>query len=420
MSGKQVVIIGGGFAGLQAARSLGRERRVDVTVLDRNNHYVFQPMLYQVATAALSPTEIATPIRGVLAGYPNVTVLQAEVTSVDPGRSTVTAGNMALSYDYLVAAAGAENNYFGHDDWRGPAPGLKSLFDAVTIRDRLLRAFERAECEPDPDERQRLLTFLIIGGGYTGVELAGAVAELARYTLARDFRRIHPELARVVLVETGRRLLPAMSEPLAAYAAKVLESLKVEVWTGVSASEVRDAGAVIGGRHVPSATVLWAAGVRPSGLSRFLGVSVDDQGRVPVQPDLSIDGHAELFVVGDLARCPARDGTPLPALAPVAMQQGRHVARMIRADLDGKPRRPFRYWNKGELAAIGRNRAVGFVGGVSVRGLKAWLIWVFVHIYYLSDFRNRLIVMLQWSWTYLANSRGARLIMRGESGAAEG
>lgn len=420
MSGKRVVVIGGGFGGLQAARSLGRERRVEVTVVDRNNHYVFQPMLYQVATAALSPTEIATPIRGALTKYRNVTVLQADVTRVDTDARTVTAGRAELPYDYLVVATGAENNYFGHDAWRSCAPGLKNLFDAVTIRDRLLLAFERAERERDREEQQRLLTFVVIGGGYTGVELAGAVAELARYTLARDFRRIHPDLARVILVEMGERILPAMPAAQAAYAVKVLQSLKVEVWTGVSASEIDAAGVTVGGRRVPSATVLWAAGVRASGLSRFLGVEVEHQGRVPVHPDLGIDGHPEIFVAGDLAHCPGRDGTPLPALAPVAMQQGRHVARMIRADLDGKPRRPFHYWNKGELAAIGRNRAVGFVAGIPVRGLAAWLMWVFVHIYYLSDFRNRLIVMLQWAWTYLADSRGARLIMRSERDSAEG
>ncbi|HEX6549182.1 MAG TPA: NAD(P)/FAD-dependent oxidoreductase, partial [Gammaproteobacteria bacterium] len=399
MSGKRIVIIGGGFAGLQVAKKLGGDPRLEITLLDRNNHYVFQPMLYQVATAALSPTEIACPIRNVLAGYRNVTVLQANVTQLDLEKRQVTAESLQLPYDYLIVATGAENNYFGHDDWQPNATGLKSVFDAVTVRDRLLTAFERAEREPDETRRKQLLTFVVIGGGYTGIELAGAVAELARYTLAREFRRIHPALARVILIEAGPRILPAMSESLAHYARKVLESLRIEVLTGASASAVTEAGVTVGDQHIPCSTVLWAAGIRASSLGKQLGVATDHQGRVPVNPDLSIAAHPEVFVAGDLAHCPARDNAPLPALAPVAMQQGRHIARMIKRDLKGKSRTKFHYWNKGELAAIGRNRAVGLIGGIQVRGLPAWLMWVFIHIYYLSDFRNRLIVMLQWAWT---------------------
>lgn len=414
MPGKRVLIIGGGFAGLQVARKLGGDPGFEITLVDRNNHYVFQPMLYQVATAALSPTEIACPIRNVLARYKNVTVLQANATGLDLGKRLVSADGLQLPYDYLVLATGAENNYFGYDEWRNSATGLKSVFDAVTIRDRLLTAFERAEREPDEARRKQLLTFVIIGGGYTGIELAGAVAELARYTLAREFRHIHPALARVILIEAGPRILPAMSESLSRYARKVLESLKVEVITGASASAITDAGVTIGERQIPCSTVLWAAGVHASSLGAQLGVPLEHQGRVPVNPDLSIAAHPEVFVAGDLAHFPVHDNVPLPALAPVAMQQGRHIARMIRRDLKGKSRTTFHYWNKGELAAIGRNRAVGLIAGVPVRGLPAWLMWVFIHIYYLSDFRNRLIVMLQWAWTYLAHSRGARLIMRNE------
>jgi len=420
MSIKQAVIVGGGFAGLQVAKHLGDCAGVDITLLDRNNHYVFQPMLYQVATAALSPTDIACPIRKILSRYKNIMVLQAEATQLDIEKRLVTTDSLQLPYDYLVVATGMKNNYYGHDSWRPLAPGLKTIFDAVTIRNRLLTAFERAERELSHERQRQLLTFVIIGGGYTGVELAGAVAELARYSLAREFKRIRPEHARIILVEAGPRILPGMPESLAAYAHSVLVSLKVEIMAGTPVSSMSEECVTVGEQDIASSTMLWAAGVRASSLGGMLGVQTDRQGRVPVNFDLSIVGHPEVFVAGDLAHFQGRNKAPLPGLGPVAVQEGRHVAKIIRLDMRDKPRKPFHYWNKGELAAIGRNRAVGLIGSMAVRGLPAWLVWVFVHIYYLSDFRNRLIVILQWAWTYLAHSRGARLIMRNDQSSNAG
>lgn len=420
MDRQRVVIVGGGFAGLRAAKALGNAGFPTVTLLDRHNHHVFQPMLYQVATAALDPSQIARPIRSILTRYRNITVLETDVTGIDVGRRTVTANQLQFEYDYLVLAAGAENNYFDHAEWRAQAPGLKTVRDAVTIRNRLLEAFEAAERETDAARRQQLLTFVIVGGGYTGVELAGAVAELAYYTLARDFRRLDPGQLHVVLVEAGPSIMPSLPAELGHYARGVLASLNVEVLAGTRVSAITPEGIVSDSRQIRSAIVLWAAGTRASPLGSQLDATRDAQGRVCVNPDLSLPGHPEVFVAGDMACYRGADGTALAAIAPVAFQQGFHIARNICADMKGRARHPFRYWNKGELAAIGRNRAVGLVGRWQIRGRFAWLIWVFVHIYYLTDFRNRLIVLLQWAWTYLADSRGARVIIEADRDGADG
>jgi len=419
MDTQRVVIVGGGFAGLQAAKGLGNSDNVTVTLLDRHNHHVFQPMLYQVATAALSPSQIARPIRSILTRYRNTTVLQADVTGIDVGRRLVSANELRFQYDFLVLAAGAENNYFGHEGWRVQAPGLKTVWDAVTMRNRLLDAFEAAEREQDPERRRQLLTFVVVGGGYTGVELAGAVAELAYYTLARDFRRIDPAQVRVLLVEAGPAIMPSLPAGLGRYALGVLASLNVEVHTDCLVSEVSPEGIVSEAGQIASATVLWAAGTRASALGGMLDAGRDAQGRVLVNADLSLPDHPEVFVAGDMACFETSNRTALPAIAPVAFQQGHHIAGNILADISGQQRRPFKYWNKGELAAIGRNRAVGLIGNRLVRGRFAWLVWVFVHIYYLTDFRNRLIVLLQWAWTYLADSRGARVIIKANKPATD-
>lgn len=416
----KIIIVGGGFAGLHAARCLGRCPQAEVTLFDRHNHHLFQPMLYQAATAALSPTEIASPIRHVLARYRNITVLQADVTGINAQERLVETESGRLNYDRLILAAGAQNNYFDHDAWQPLAPGLKTVRDALEIRNRVLMAFERAEREEAADARKRHLTFVVVGGGYTGVELAGAIAELARYTLPREFRRIRPAEARILLVEAGPRIMPTMPATLAGYARDVLQTLGVEIRTGETVSAISPTGVSINSDFIPAATVLWAAGTRASPLARRLAPAADAQGRVAVNPDLSLPGYPDVFVVGDMAHFAGPEGEALPAIAPVAFQQGKHAAMNIVCDIEGRPRTPFRYWNKGELAAIGRNRAAGMVGRFRVHGRLAWLLWVFVHIYYLTDFRNRLIVLLQWAWTYIANSRGARLITNSDDHTGKG
>ena len=408
---KQVVIVGGGFAGLRAAKELGGQRGVEVTLVDRHNHHVFQPLLYQVAMAQLSPADIAVPLRAVVSRHANVRVYQGGVEGLNPSARRVRTSFGELSYDYLLLASGASHSYFGHAEWEPVAPGLKTLEDAREIRRRVLDAYEAAECSRDPELQRRLLSFVIVGGGPTGVELAGAIAEMGRFTLARDFRNIHTELTRVTLMETGPRLLPALPPSLSAYAARALADLGVEVLTGAAVTRITADGAELGARRIEAATVLWAAGVIASPLGRALGVELDRQGRVPVEPDLSVSGRRELFVAGDLAHFDLAGGNTLPGIAAVAHQQGRHAARMILADLAGRPRRPFRYFDKGQMATIGHNKAVAELRGLLVRGRPAWFLWVLVHIYFLVDFRNRMVVMLQWAWTYLTNRRGARLIM---------
>ena len=410
-----VLILGGGFAGLYAARALKRAP-VRVTVVDRRNHHLFQPMLYQVATAALNPSDIAAPIRSVLRDQPNTEVLLGEVESIDPvGRRVVLTDGADSSYDYLIVATGARHSYFGHNDWEVLAPGLKSLEDALSIRQRVLLAFEKAEREPDPVRRQALLTFVVVGGGPTGVEMAGAVAELRRYALRRDFRRIDPGEATVLLLEGGPRLLPWYPESLSDKAKKELRRLGVEVRTETLVTNIRPGSVAAAGWTIPTQTVIWAAGNVASPVLRSLGAPLDSAGRAIVEPDCTVPNHPEIFVLGDAALFTHQQGGPLPGICPVAIQMGQYAARMIQGDLEGRPRRAFNYWDKGQLAVIGRGHAVADIWKLHFAGFVAWLVWTFVHIFFLIGFRNRLLVMIQWGWSYLTFGRGARLIMLDDS-----
>ncbi len=406
----QVVIVGAGFAGLTAARAL-RGAPVRVTVVDRHNHHLFQPLLYQVATAALNPADISAPIRHVLRNQLNAQVVLGEVAAMDlEARRVKLADGVELPYDHLIVATGATHSYFGHDDWAPLAPGLKTIEDALEIRRRVLLAFERAEREPDPVARRSLLTFVVVGGGPTGVELAGALAEIARHTLAADFRHIEPESARVVLLEAVPHVLPAYAPPLQAAARRQLERIGVEVRTGAMVTAIDSQGVTAGGERIPSRTVLWGAGVSASPLGKSLGVKLDRTGRVVVLPDLTVPGHPEIAVVGDAAAERRADGSLVPGVAPAAIQAGRHAARNIVRALAGEPRLPFHYRDKGLLATIGRAAAVADIRGLYFTGLPAWLLWLFVHIFFLIGFRNRVAVILQWAWSYLTFKRGARLI----------
>ena len=405
----RVIIVGGGFVGLNAAKGLGN-RAVDVTVIDRRNHHLFQPLLYQVAMAGLSPADIAAPIRGMLSRYRNVRVLQGEARGIELEKRELETDFGRLPFDYLILACGARHGYFGHDAWERFAPGLKTIEDATEIRRRVLFAFEEAERNPDPDERARQLTFAVIGGGPTGVELAGAIGEMARFTLARDFRHIDASQARIVLIEAGPRILPMFSAELAGRATRDLEGLGVQVRTSSAVSDIDADGVRIGGERLRTATVLWAAGVQASPLGARLGFPTDRQGRVIVQADLSVAGSPRIFVAGDMARL-EQDGKPLPGVAPVATQQGRFLARTILTELRGKSRIPFRYVDRGQMATIGRSRAIVEVGKWRFSGRFAWWTWLVVHIYFLTGFRNRLMVVLQWAWSYCTFRRGARLIV---------
>ena len=408
----RILVIGCGFAGLSAARELERAR-ARVTVLDRKNHHLFQPLLYQVATAALSPGDIAAPIRNIVRRQKNTTVLLGEVSAIDPDARIVRTGGREISYDYLIVAAGAVDSYFGHDGWRPFAPGLKTIDDALEMRRRILLAFERAEWEQDPAARRELLTFCVVGGGPTGVELAGALAEIARHSLVRDFRDIDPSQAKVVLIEAADRVLPAFPAELSGKAARQLEALGVTIRTGVKVTKIDDGAVWLGSERVGARTALWAAGVAASPLARSLGVPLARHGRVPVRPDLSVPGRPEIYVAGDLASI-ARDGKPVPGLAPAAMQEGRHAARNVRRAIAGRPTLPFRYVDKGTLATIGRSRAVADIRGWQISGFFAWAAWLGIHIFFLIGFRNRLLVMFEWAWAYLTWQRGARLITGGE------
>jgi NADH:ubiquinone reductase (H+-translocating) len=404
----RVVIIGCGFGGLWAARAL-RRAPVDVTVLDRTNHHLFTPLLYQVATAGLSAPSIAAPIRHILARQRNATMLMAEVNGIDAAKRIVSLqGDGEIPYDYLVVASGSVNHYFGHDGWAPYAPALKTLDDALEIRARILTAYERAEAEPDPAKRAAWLTFVVIGGGATGVELAGTLAEIARHTLKGEFRHFDPRKARVVLVEGTDRVLPPYPPDLSEKARLHLERLGVTVWLGKRVSGVDADGVTLGGERLEAKTVLWAAGVAASPLGRFLGAELDRAGRVKVAPDLSLPGHPEVFVVGDLALVPG-----VPGIAPAAKQMGRLAALNIRKDLEQKKRQPFRYRDYGQLATIGRNRAVAMFGRLHLSGYPAWLAWLVAHIYFLIDFRNRLAVLIDWAWSYWTYDRYARIIIKG-------
>jgi NADH dehydrogenase len=412
---KRVIIVGAGFGGLAAAKVLGSPDEgspVEVTVIDRLNYFLFQPLLYQVAMAGLSATDVAYPIRAALHGKKNVSVLLAEVTGVDVGARTVRLDDgTALPYDYLVMSAGAQTSYFGHDTWIPFAPGLKDLDDALEVRRRVLNALEGAERATDPDERQRLLTFVVVGGGPTGVELAGAIADLSRDILAVDFKRLDRKAVRVVLVEMADRILTPFDPPLSDKAKAQLEELGVEVRTGVRVEAIDAGGVRVGGETLQAGTVLWGAGVRPSPLAAKLGMPLDTAGRVIVGPDCSVPGHPELFVIGDMASfTPEGARTPLPGISPVAMQEARLVAHNILDDLAGMPRRPFHYFDKGFMATIGRARAVAQLGRLRMSGLLAWLAWVFVHLWYLVGFRNRVAVFTNWIWAYVVSRHGARVI----------
>ena len=405
-----VLILGGGFAGLYAAKSLG-DAPVRVTVVDRRNHHLFQPMLYQVATAGLNPSDIASPIRSILRTYKNTEVLLAEVCDiqVEARKVRFTDGDVQ-SFDYLIVATGARHSYFGHDEWEPLAPGLKSLEDALEIRRRMLLAFERAERETDPVRRHAYLTFVIVGGGPTGVEMAGAVAEIRRYALRRDFRHIDPAEATVLLLEGGPRLLPSYPESLSDEAKKELRRLGVEVRTETMVTDIRPGSVSAAGWTIPTQTVIWAAGNTASPVLRCLKAPLDRMGRAIVEPDCTIPGHPEVFVLGDAAAFTHQEGGTLPGISPVAIQMGQYAARTIEGDLAGRPRRAFSYWDKGQLAVIGRGRAVADIWKLHFGGFLAWLVWIFVHVFFLIGFRNRVMVLLQWAWSYATYSRGARLI----------
>jgi NADH dehydrogenase len=404
-----VVILGGGFAGLYAAKALAHAP-VQVTLVDRRNHHLFQPMLYQVATAALNPSDIASPIRSVLRGEKNTEVLlgEADRIAVDQ-RSVHLTDGAVLSYDYLIVGTGARHSYFGHDEWEVLAPGLKSLEDALEIRRRVLLAFERAERERDPVRRHAYLTFVVVGGGPTGVEMAGAVAEIRRYALRRDFRHIDPGEATVMLLEGGPRLLTAYPPELSDKAKAELRRLGVEVRTETLVTDVRPGYVSAAGWTIPTQTVIWAAGNVASPLLKSLGAPLDRAGRAVVEPDCTIPAHAEVFVLGDAAAY-NHQGDTLPGICPVAIQMGEYAARTIVGDLRGRARRPFHYRDKGQLAVIGRGRAVADIWRLHFGGFVAWLTWIFVHIFFLIGFRNRVLVLIQWAWSYFTFSRGARLI----------
>ena len=408
----RVVVIGGGFGGLAAAKGLSSLRAIDLTLVDRRNYHLFQPLLYQVATAGLSPAEIATPIRSVLSNQKNTRVLLAEVQTILPAQKQLALKDGGtLDYDFLIIAAGASHSYFGHENWETFAPGLKTLEQATEIRRRILLAFENAERESDPEIQKALLTFVIVGGGPTGVELAGAIAEISRHTLERDFRNIDPTRTRVVLVEAGARLLAAFDSSLSKRAAHDLEQLGVQIWTQTRVSDITDKGVALGKEFLQARTVVWAAGVKPSSLSRAFPDQLDAAGRIQVQPDLSVPGFPEVFVIGDLASFKGKDGKPLPGLAPVALQQGRHVAKVISASIQKTARPAFVYLDKGQMATIGRRRAIVQFRQVRFAGFFAWCAWLLIHIYYLIGFKNRLFVLYDWAWSYMTFSRGARLIM---------
>ena len=412
---RRVVIIGGGFGGLAAAKGLA-DAPVDITVIDRHNYHLFQPLLYQVATAGLSPADIASPIRGILRGQPNARAILGRVSGVDTGAKTVSVEGRAVPYDDLIIASGARHAYFGHDEWAEHAPGLKTIDDATYLRRRILLAFEKAEAETDLDERRALLTFVVVGGGPTGVEMAGAIAELAKKALARDFRTIDPREARIILIESGGRVLAPFDPALSAAAKRSLEHIGVEVRLGKAVTACEAHCVMIGEETIPTRTMVWAAGVRASRAGKWLKAECDRAGRVIVAPDLTAPGHADIFVIGDTACVTGANGKPLPGVAPVAKQQGPYAAAAIKGRLRGETPAPFRYRDFGSMATIGRRSAVAQFGKVKISGQTAWLLWGLAHVYFLIGFRNRIAVVTNWLWHYVTFQSGTRLIT-GMSGA---
>jgi NADH:ubiquinone reductase (H+-translocating) len=411
----RIVIVGGGFGGLAAARAL-RNAPAEVIVIDRTNHHLFQPLLYQVATSVLTPGQIASPIRGILGKQRNTTVILGEVTGVDKDRKYVLVRDadregVRLPYDYLILATGVTHSYFGHNEFEQFAPGLKSLADAVAIRNKILQAFEQAEAEEDPSRHRELLTFVLVGAGPTGVEMAGAIAIMVRSTLKKEFRRIDPAAARIVLVDMAPRVLPPFSEELSSAAKQRLESLGVEIRLGHSVDQIDADGVVVAGERIASKTVIWTAGVSPSPAGKWLGVQTDRAGRVRVEKDLTIPGHPEILVVGDTASLD-QNGKPLPGVAQVAMQQGRYAGKLIQGRLRGRPdQQPFSYFDKGSMAVVGKGFAVLQAGKIQLSGFPAWLAWAAVHLEFLAQSSLRVSVFVQWVWTYVTGQRGSRLIV---------
>lgn len=408
---KKVLIIGGGFAGLNAAKGLGNVEGADVTLIDRSNYHLFQPLLYQVAMSGLSPAEIAVPLRTLLSKYDNIKILQGKALRVEPQHKTVHTNIGQFDYDYLILACGAKHAYFGNEKWEEHAPGLKTLEQATEIRRRVLSAFERAEAEVNLELLTQHLTFIIIGGGPTGVELAGALGELTRHTIAKDFKHIDPMLSRIILIEAGPRILPAFSIKSSARAALDLEKLGVEVCINKRVTRIYEGGIEIGEENIPASTVIWAAGIQASGINRCFSNQTDHLKRIFVEPDLSVKDYPEIFIAGDQAHVTDSTGAALPGLAPVAKQQGRFLARLIKREIRGKPREEFRYKDRGQLATIGRSRAIMEYKGFTFTGFPAWLLWVTIHIYFLIGFQNRLFVFLRWASSYLTFWKGARLVV---------
>ena len=415
-----VVVIGAGFGGMQASKELGK-LPVEVTVIDRNNYHLFQPMLYEVATANLSPSDIAIPIRSILASQQNTGVLMAEVTGIDTGEQQVLMGDRhCIHYDYLIIATGATSNYFGHQQWQQYAPGMKTLDDAITVRRVVLSAFEAAECEPDENKRKALLTFVLVGGGPTGVELAGAIAELAHQTMQGNFRHINPGMTRIVLVEGESRVMPSFPASLTRKTQKKLEELGVELKLGVHVKQVSQGGVEIGNEHLETDNVIWTAGVKASPAGQWLQADVDHDGRVKVQGDLTAPGHSNIFVIGDTALA-LQNGKKLPGLAPVAIQQGKYVAEVIAGRVAGKENRgQFHYFDKGTLATVGRSFGVVDIGPLHFTGFPGWLTWLVVHIFFLIGFRNRVLVAFQYGWSNITAQRGARVILPEEATSQPG
>ncbi len=411
---KHVVIVGGGFAGINAAKELGNKRDVRITLIDRKNYHLFQPLLYQVAMSALGAGDVAEPLRNMLAKYRNITVFKGAVENVDTQRKTVQTDFGELSYDYLILACGVKHHYFGNEQWEEHAPGLKIIAQATEIRRRVMEAYEAAERTTDSVERKKHLTFVIVGGGPTGVELAGSIGEMSRFTLSKYYKHIDPKLTRIFIVEAAPRILGSFSPVLASKATRALEKLGVQVWTSSMVTNVDANGVQIGNERIEAATVLWAAGVRAVGLGRKMDVEIDSSGRIIVAEDLSIPDHPEIFVGGDQAHFAHHTDQPLPGMAPVALQQGRSIGKNILNELRGRPRKPFRYREKGQMATIGRNKAIVEIGNLKFFGSFAWLTWLLVHIYYLTTFKHRVFVLLQWGWSYFMFGHGARLIVNKE------